>query len=101
MYVLVPLAAPVVLLGIMGMAWVETHLLPPLGPPSQAQALPVPARDTLTVDPPERPQRPQVVPRCAREPAPGLRTAHRGRDADRRRPQVRAHPPAARQSGTP
>jgi hypothetical protein len=52
----------------------------------QAQALPVPARDALTVDPPERPQRPQVVPRCPREPAPGLRIAtHRGGGADRRR----------------
>jgi hypothetical protein len=29
MYVLVPLLAPLVLLGVMGLAWVEDHLLPP------------------------------------------------------------------------
>jgi hypothetical protein len=31
MYVLVPLLAPLVLLGVMGLAWVEDHLLPPAG----------------------------------------------------------------------
>lgn len=102
MYVLVLLAAPVMLLGIMGLAWVETNLLPPAGPPPQAQALSVHARDALTADPPEWPQRPQVVPKCTREPARGPRTAtRRSRGADRSRLQARAHRPAARQSGTP
>jgi len=32
MYVLVPLLAPLVLLGVMGLAWVEDHLLPPAAP---------------------------------------------------------------------
>ena len=32
MYVLVPLLAPIALLGVMGLAWVEEHLLPPPGP---------------------------------------------------------------------
>jgi hypothetical protein len=50
MYGLVLLVAPVVLLGMLGLAWVETHLLPPAGPP--AQALPVPARDARRADPP-------------------------------------------------
>lgn len=33
MFVLVPLLAPLVLLAVMGMAWVEDHLLPPADPP--------------------------------------------------------------------
>jgi hypothetical protein len=69
MYVLVLLVAPLVLLGMLGLAWVETHLLPPVEPSPPAQALPVPARDALTAGPPERPQRPPVSSRCAREPA--------------------------------
>jgi hypothetical protein len=32
MYVLVPLLAPIVLLGVMGLAWVEDHLLPSARP---------------------------------------------------------------------
>jgi hypothetical protein len=32
MYVLVPLLAPLALLGMMGLAWVEDHLLPPVTP---------------------------------------------------------------------
>jgi hypothetical protein len=36
MYVLVPLLAPLVLLGVMGLAWVEEHLLPPIEPVSPA-----------------------------------------------------------------
>lgn len=32
MYVLVPLLAPLALLGMMGLAWVEDHLLPPVAP---------------------------------------------------------------------
>ena len=52
MYILVPLIPPLVLLGIMALSWVETHLLPPAEPSPQAQALPVPARDALTTDPP-------------------------------------------------
>jgi hypothetical protein len=33
MFVLVPLLAPLVFLAVMGMAWVEDHLVPPAGPP--------------------------------------------------------------------
>ena len=57
MYVLLPLVAPLVLLGMMGLAWVEAHLLPLAEPSPQVQALPVPARNALPADPPERPGR--------------------------------------------
>ena len=40
MYFLVPLLAPLVLLGVMGVAWVEDHLLPPPGPSPHVRALP-------------------------------------------------------------
>jgi hypothetical protein len=43
MYVLVPLLAPIVLLGVMGLAWVEDHLLPPARPVEPA------------IDPPRQP----------------------------------------------
>jgi hypothetical protein len=32
MYVLIPLLAPLALVGMMGLAWVEDHLLPPATP---------------------------------------------------------------------
>jgi hypothetical protein len=92
MYFLVPLLAPLALLGVMGMAWIEDHLLPPAEPPPQFQALPVPARAAPPADPPKRPQ---AFPRYLRDPAPGLRAAARdGQGADRRRPPARAHQPA-------
>lgn len=50
MYVLLPLLPPLVLLAVMGMAWLEDHLLPPAGPPPQARTKPVQVRDTLTAD---------------------------------------------------
>jgi hypothetical protein len=75
LYVLLPLLPPLVLLAVMGMAWVEEHLLPPAGPPPPAQTPPVAARDTLTAEPAERPQRPHPVPGRARDPARGHRNA--------------------------
>jgi hypothetical protein len=50
-------AIAALLLGMMGLAWVETHLLPPLEHHLKPKALPVPARDALPADPPERPGR--------------------------------------------
>jgi len=55
LYILLPLLPPLVLLAVLGLAWVEEHLLPPAGPPPHAQALPVPVRDTLATGPAERP----------------------------------------------
>ena len=81
MFILVPLLAPLVLLAVMGMAWVEDHLVPPAGPPSQALAKPDPARGALTGEPAERPQRPSPLAGRAREPAPRNRTAARGDSA--------------------
>jgi len=57
MYILVPLAAPLVLLGVMGMAWVEAHLLPPAQPLPPAGAMPTPARGAAAADPPGPPDR--------------------------------------------
>ncbi len=95
MYFLVPLLAPLVLLGVMGMAWIEDHLLPPAEPPPQAQAVLVPARDPPPAELAERPERPRVFPGSARGPAPGVRHAARtGQGADHRRPRVRVHHPA-------
>jgi len=40
LYVLLPLLPPLVLLAVLGLAWVEEHLLPPAGPPPHAQPCP-------------------------------------------------------------
>ena len=82
MYFLVPLLAPLVLLGVMGMAWIEDHLLPPAEPSPQARTLTVLAPDPPSAEPPELPQRPQAFPGCLRDPAPGLRAAARGGQGD-------------------
>jgi hypothetical protein len=95
MYFLVPLLAPLGLLCLMGMAWIEDHLLPPAEPSPHAGAPPVPERAAPPADSPKRPRGPQSFPGCLRDPVPGLRAATRnGQGADRRRPPARAHHPA-------
>jgi hypothetical protein len=51
LYVLMGFLPPLVLLAVMGMAWVEDHLLPAAATPRHAPTLPVPERDTSTADP--------------------------------------------------
>lgn len=50
MYVLLPLLPPLVLLAVMGLAWVEEHLLPQPDHLRLPRPCP-PPRDTLTADP--------------------------------------------------
>ena len=71
MYFLVLLLAPLVLLGLMGMGWVEDHLLPPAEPPPRPA--PVPARDfPPPVEVAGHPEPLEAWPGSAPEPAPGV-----------------------------